>query len=1467
MSERTDLHGTTTGAGTDLEPPKHEPARATFVVAFDDEVGAERYLVALTSLLGATSYETTVTSSRGVRRTDLYVHEVVERLDRGLVASLDFDLDIGGHSVTIAVEREDEHPRHVRMSLPLSLDTPFDHVWLQCDVETPSSLPILGLPLADGRFAFEALHAFVALAGHQGRFESATVRIGDESPARAWRAERPEGDGLPLVPIVDDVLWAVASGAEAEDESALPAWFLGPPPREERTPADAAWWTRFGELLNAPEASMPELREHLDRIFRIPFEWTLSELSRAPQVPDVVAPERGVVGRLVPTSDRLILAFDLEATSERELGAVLLHLCAHCELGHVRPGDAWGHWDTRETATGTTPRRYWDQTARGLVQQVAPRPDERRVTSLDECTPTEKAWLVLHDQIGRLVGEARTLHPRAERYQDAEYQRQAAQRLVSQLEEYGGAMLCDGVGLGKTYVATTVMVHYVNDWRDARASGSDGPDDDPFRITVLAPNSVVSTWQREAIPPLTGYGVPPATVRVLSHTKFSTLGPNSEILSETPKRSSDLEHLLLSDLVIVDEAHNFRSGTARRTQVLRDLLRLQPRLDVRRKVLLLTATPVNNGLEDLRQQAALLFSKPIRLNSNSTPDGYRRRVPRDVAERLRRARLQTTGDVAATLVHGREDARLSTAIEFRDDLNFGVNVARVGDYLKEQAKRLEEKQDAVRATMRSGDERERIEVRVASDLLDRIVVQRSRALCKQIEQERGSDVKLLFRSDADAPETLVYQDVYDDTQDVLARFLPLFESSGDPIAGDRRNLSVKVHMWSDVRDGTRDAEETTSLVGLQRILVLKRLESSPVAFLVTVLRLLALHAHRLRQLVDLCRETGDEGKAAELAAHLERCWTQTREQDRHRLDLLITGGAPRTDVDHLSRWSAAHADARPAADTDDPLPTDLGLFDEQSVEAATRREELERLWGLEDDVTRDFATLLGVAPALADIVFGRFASDAWPRRFIAGGDDVDWPTSATWGLRIVTDMKLKRLVARLLRARSEGQKAIVFSQFTDTLAYFESVLRATRSFGRMAWRLALRELSDDAGIEITESDVRSLTERTAVITGGTEARDEAIDAFAPYYRLGPTPPSSGDEDLFGGSEDEWTRGWRRSIERPVDVLFATDVLAEGVNLQDAAVLVNYDVHWNPVRMIQRSGRVDRRLNPAIEEATAFPHVERLAEELGRPAPRYWWADHPDATPVTVNLLLPDELEEALQLRERIANKTLAIDFTLGLEHGTGAEADWMAEYRYQGISALNAWRSDRAIERVARSRERLRRMLERIGADQAWLKELTGWLRESTADEGGDVIAWARFGRANGGEIADYTRHLRPRVEDGVPHWLWTTAKPQELALNFWLILDGRTPPPGNVRHDLGWDDTASRPYSADALLDASMRIVDDRIDIEDLGRGVGRQIQQGLPAISAGFFGSDADRSPRALTIEGVRILQFAGTLAGEIE
>ncbi len=64
-------------------------------------------------------------------------------------------------------------------------------------------------------------------------------------------------------------------------------------------------------------------------------------------------------------------------------------------------------------------------------------------------------------------------------------------------------------------------------------------------------------------------------------------------------------------------------------------------------------------------------------------------------------------------------------------------------------------------------------------------------------------------------------------------------------------------------------------------------------------------------------------------------------------------------------------------------------------------------------------------------------------------------------------------------------------------------------------------------------------------------------------------------------------------------LFSTDVLAEGQNLQDCDLLINYDLHWNPVRMIQRNGRINRLGSPfsTIEVKNIVPHKE-LEEFLG-----------------------------------------------------------------------------------------------------------------------------------------------------------------------------------------------------------------------------------------------------------------------------
>jgi len=62
------------------------------------------------------------------------------------------------------------------------------------------------------------------------------------------------------------------------------------------------------------------------------------------------------------------------------------------------------------------------------------------------------------------------------------------------------------------------------------------------------------------------------------------------------------------------------------------------------------------------------------------------------------------------------------------------------------------------------------------------------------------------------------------------------------------------------------------------------------------------------------------------------------------------------------------------------------------------------------------------------------------------------------------------------------------------------------------------------------------------------------------------------------------------ISEEIDILIATDCISEGQNLQDCDFLINYDIHWNPVRIIQRFGRIDRlgSKNKSIQLVNFWP---------------------------------------------------------------------------------------------------------------------------------------------------------------------------------------------------------------------------------------------------------------------------------------
>ncbi len=166
------------------------------------------------------------------------------------------------------------------------------------------------------------------------------------------------------------------------------------------------------------------------------------------------------------------------------------------------------------------------------------------------------------------------------------------------------------------------------------------------------------------------------------------------------------------------------------------------------------------------------------------------------------------------------------------------------------------------------------------------------------------------------------------------------------------------------------------------------------------------------------------------------------------------------------------------------------------------------------------------------------------------------------------DAKLQTLLRKLkTKPLSEG-KVLIFTQYADTARYLYDNLNPGE------------ELSD---IE--------------VIYSGEKSKVRVVGRFA---------PKANPEYKFHKDESEIT------------LLVATDVLSEGLNLQDGDKIINYDLHWNPVRLIQRFGRIDR---------------------IGSDYDIIWG----------FNFLPEIELDKNLGLKDKLKNRIREIHETIGLD--------------------------------------------------------------------------------------------------------------------------------------------------------------------------------------------------------------------------
>lgn len=575
------------------------------------------------------------------------------------------------------------------------------------------------------------------------------------------------------------------------------------------------------------------------------------------------------------------------------------------------------------------------------------------------------------------------------------FQRDGAIGAIDKIEKYNGCILADSVGLGKTYTALAVIKYYElrND-----------------RVLVLCPKKLHDNWSIYTQNDVRNiFAADRFNYNVLNHTDLSrTSGYSGDINLATVNWSN-------YDMVVIDESHNFRNNPpvkghiTRYQRLMEDIIKA----GVKTQVLMLTATPVNNRMTDIKNQIAFI-------------------------------------------TEGRNDAFASVGLP---NLEFVLRKAQAA-YHKWTALPDEERTTDNFVEMMDSD---------YFKLLDTITIARSR---KHIEKyynldEIGRfptrlppkniyselDTKNQFPSISEVNRIISHLTlaIYAPLRYVLPEKRPAYEAKYDKRVGNGSSIF-------------HQADRETSLVGLIRVGLLKRMESSVHAFALTTEKIL----NNIVRTIDLI--------------------------DHRQLDYDASRSIEGIDLDD--------------DETEDLFGSSVKVL-LQDMDLIKWRQDL-------DDDREKLSEILTAAKQIT------------PER----------------------DAKLKTL-CDLIREKEESpinpgnRKVLIFSAFADTARYlYDNLSPVLKEHGMYSALVTAGDNRSNIELDPVTKRAARLSDLSTVLTFFSPVSKECGKVFS-------------------------------QAKAQIDVLFATDCISEGQNLQDCDYCVNYDIHWNPVRIIQRFGRIDR----------------------------------------------------------------------------------------------------------------------------------------------------------------------------------------------------------------------------------------------------------------------------------------------------
>lgn len=635
------------------------------------------------------------------------------------------------------------------------------------------------------------------------------------------------------------------------------------------------------------------------------------------------------------------------------------------------------------------------------------------------------------------------------------FQRQGVLSLLRIMQTYGGAILADAVGLGKTFSALAVMKFY---------------QEKGYTVILCCPKKLENNWLRYLYDKGSFLDADDMRYIVCYHSDLQDGryrqredGRLGNIISNPGKNKV---------LLVVDESHNLRNDKSKRYQTLVDEI-IKVKEEV--KVLLLSATPINTQLKDVRNQ--------IKLVARGNNDEFGK-LDEATGEPLYPNLYQHHKNLEHTFINAQNAFNEWTAIR---------TPKTIGDLIRGLGQNF-------------------------FALTDALIVARTRKMITDHLREggisEGPDLGFPTKNKPDnafveSPSIGRFSNVQD-LVDAMTFKLVAYRPA---------DYLPKKEKQSVLKD---EQQRQHFLVKMMFVLLAKRLESSWHAFDITLNRITVHHQNAL-----------------------------------NKVNQYLSGQAD-TEIDGIDDSNVADIQD----ELDDDQDTANGSGTNESYKELTlgkknpirlaKIAEANELDRFKADLEKDLEILNDIRSQLAVL-----------RNKIETEPNTDQSA----------DPKLENLIDRLrAKQKADNKKVIIFTSFGDTALYLYEQLEK-RGFERLGL-VTGQEIKPDIDRKESHRNFEPVLERFAPYTKLFKERD-----WQPLYDQHNGGGTIGDFAAwkeFMGKINHWVND---TLAKPIDILIATDCLSEGQNLQDADMVINYDIHWNPVRLVQRMGRIDRLGSP------------------------------------------------------------------------------------------------------------------------------------------------------------------------------------------------------------------------------------------------------------------------------------------------